>query len=270
VTPRTAERRAADAAYGPDPRQALDVYGPPGQQAGAPAGAPTAASPAPVIVFFYGGGWNSGARAPYRFVAESLAAAGFVVAIPDYRLVPAAHFPDFVDDGAAAVAWVRAHAAALGGDPQRIVLAGHSAGAYIALMLTLDPRFLAARGVDPAAIAGTVALSGPTDFLPLRVRLTTAAFGRAPDPAATQPMTFVRGDAPPLLLLHGGADRLVDPRNSTVLAERVAAAGGRARAIVYDGVGHIDILAGLSSVMRGTSPLLDDIAGFVGALPQAR
>jgi acetyl esterase/lipase len=221
-------------------------------------------------VFFYGGGWNSGRKEQYRFVAETLTAAGFVVAIPDYRVVPEAHFPDFVEDTAAAVAWVRANIATLGGDPRRIVLIGHSAGAYNVAMLALDQRYLRAHGLETSAIAGVVGISGPYDFLPLRSRLTTAAFGRVADLPATQPMSFARAAAPPLLLLHGTADTLVAPRNSLDLAERVRAAGGSVRVMTYDGVGHVDIMAGFSSVLRGSSPLVADITGFIQQLPAFR
>jgi acetyl esterase/lipase len=263
VTPRGEGTRSAGIPYGPGPRQTLDVYAP-------AQGGTQGAGGAPVIVFFYGGGWNTGRKEQYRFVAETLTAAGYVVAIPDYRIVPDAHFPDFVEDSAAAVAWVHAHIAALGGDPRRIVLIGHSAGAYNVAMLALDPRYLRAHGLETGALAGVVAISGPYDFLPLRSRLTTAAFGRAADLPATQPITFARADAPPLLLLNGSADNLVPPRHALALAERVREAGGQVRVIVYDGLGHIDIMAGLSTVLRGSSPLLGDITGFIQTLPAFR
>jgi acetyl esterase/lipase len=120
-------------AFGPGPRQAMDVY------------APSGPGPRPMLVFFYGGSWNSGRRQEYAWAGRALAAQGFVVAIPDYRLVPEVRFPGFVQDGAAAVARLQAEAVRLGGDPDRIVLCGHSAGAYIAVLLALDPRHLRRR-----------------------------------------------------------------------------------------------------------------------------
>lgn len=258
ITPRGESTRNAGIPYGPGPRNTLDVY------------APAGAASAPVVVFFYGGGWNSGRKEQYRFVAETFTQAGFVAVIPDYRVVPEAHFPEFVEDSAAAVAWVQRTIATLGGDPRRIVLVGHSAGAYNAVMLALDPRYLRARGLETSALAGVVGISGPYDFLPLRSRLTRAAFERAPELPATQPVTFARADAPPLLLLNGAADNLVPPRDALALAERMREAGGPVRVIIYDGIGHIDIMAGLSGVLRGASPLLADITGFVQALPAFR
>ena len=75
----------------------------------------------PVVVFFYGGSWQSGRRQDYSFVAQALTSRGCVVVIPDYRLYPEANFPAFVEDGAAAFAWVHEHISRFGGDPgQRI------------------------------------------------------------------------------------------------------------------------------------------------------
>ena len=180
---------ARDVAFGEGPRHRLDVY--------APAGT---AEKRPVILFFYGGSWNSGTKDGYRFVGRALAARGFVVVIPDYRLVPDVRFPAFLRDNAAAVRWTRAHVSALGGDPDRLVLAGHSAGAYDAAMLALDPQWL---GKDRTAVKGWAGLAGPYDFLPLDQPATVAAFGVAPDPVATQPVTFASAGDPPALLATG-------------------------------------------------------------------
>ena len=109
-------------AYGAGPRQRLDVYAPRGG----------CGQPRPVVMFFYGGSWNSGTRSGYAFVGRALAARGFVTVVPDYRLVPEVHYPAFVEDGAAAVRWVAANAAKYCGNGQSVVLMGHSAGAYIA------------------------------------------------------------------------------------------------------------------------------------------
>ena len=109
-----------------------------------------AAKSRPVILFFYGGSWNSGRRQGYAFAARALAARGFVVIVPDYRLVPDAVYPDFLRDCAAAVRWARRNAGAHGGDGERIVLVGHSAGAYNAAMLALDPGLV---GADRSAVA---------------------------------------------------------------------------------------------------------------------
>ena len=236
------------AAYGNDPRQRLDVYAPRGRT-----------TRLPVIVFFYGGSWNSGTRSGYAFVGRALAARGFVVAIPDYRLVPQVRFPAFLQDNAAAVRWVRGHVAGVGGDPDRLVLAGHSAGAYDAAMLAVDPRWL---GADRAAVRGLIGLAGPYDFLPFDGAVSQAAFGTAPDPVATQPVTFASAGDPPALLATGGEDTTVRPANSDALAARLGAAGVAVERRRYPGIGHVGIVTAIARPFRGRAPVLADMAAF--------
>ena len=238
--------------FGADARQRLDVY------------APRRAADLPVIVFFYGGSWASGSRGDYGFAARALAAQGFVVVVPDYRLVPQVRFPAFVEDGAAATAWTAANIGQFGGDAGRIAVAGHSAGAYIAAMLALDPRWLAA---TPGVIKAAVGLAGPYDFAPfVPGGAADRAFGAAADVAATQPINFVRGDAPPLLLLTGADDDTVQPRNSRALAAKVTARGGDARLIEYQGTGHIGLVLALSKPFRGKAPVVGDMARFLNGV----
>lgn len=244
---------ARDLAFGPGPRQAMDVYAP----------SRTGSAPRPLVVFFYGGSWNSGERRDYGWAGRALAAQGFVTAVPDYRLVPEGRFPGFVEDGAAAVARLRAEASRLGGDPDRILLCGHSAGAYIALMLACDRRWLQRAGVPVAALRGAAGLAGPYDVFPFDAGSTRAAFGHTPDGRQTQPITFVNGDEPPLWLATGDEDETVRPRNSVALAERVKAAGGRAEVKLYPGVDHIGIALALSRPFRGRAPVLADLTAFI-------
>ena len=259
------DRVATDIAFGSDPRQKLDIYTPVGAGS-APAGAgsaPVGAGKAPVVVFFYGGSWSSGRRQDYAFAARALAAQGFVVVVPDYRLVPQVKFPVFVEDGAAAVAWARAHIADHGGDPTRIGVAGHSAGAYIALMLALDPQWLAKAGA-PGAIKAAVGLAGPYDFLPfVPGGAADLALGGPGDLTRTQPISFASADAPPVLLLNGAEDTTVLPRNATNLAGALTAKGAIAESRIYPGIGHIGILLAVSKPFRGKAPALADSAGFL-------
>jgi acetyl esterase/lipase len=248
---------ARDQAFAPGPRGKMDVYAPRGT---------TPAAKLPVIVFFYGGSWQAGSKEGYAFAGRALASKGFVVAVPDYRLVPEVRFPAFVEDGAAAVKWVRANAARFGGDPGRIVLAGHSAGAYNAAMLSLDPQWL---GQDRSAVKGFVGLAGPYDFLPLDHPSTKAAFGAATDLEATQPANFASADDPPALLMVAGKDNLVGPRNAERLARQLRQAGARAEIRTYRNVGHTGIAAALAKPFRGRAPVLDDLAAFAHAVTGA-
>ncbi|MBB4154406.1 acetyl esterase/lipase [Sphingomonas jinjuensis] len=244
--------RAQGVAYGADPRQRLDVYGP--RQSGE--------TPRPVVVFFYGGSWNSGDRAGYAFVGRALAARGFVVVIPDYRLVPKVRYPAFVEDGAAAVRWAGAHAADYGGAGNRLILMGHSAGAYIAAMLAVDERWL---GPARANVKGLVGLAGPYDFVPFDVDASRAAFGDWPRPAETQPITHAGVGDPPALLAFGADDETVRPRNSEALAARLRAGGVRVELRGYAKVGHVGLLLAMARPFRGRAPVLDDVTRFVSA-----
>lgn len=239
----------ASAAFGSDPRQKLDLY------------APTTASvrPWPVIVFVYGGSWSSGMREGYGFVGRALASRGFLVAIPDYRLAPAVRYPVFLEDNAAAVRWVIAHAGQYHGDPQRIVIAGHSAGAYDAAMLAYDPRWL---GTDRAALRAMIGLAGPYDFLPSKLASVNAAFGDAPDPAATQPMSHIGPGALPALLCTGDKDNLVAPHNSDVLAARLLAVGTTVVRRRYPRIGHVGLVTAIAEPFRSRAPVLDDMVSF--------
>jgi acetyl esterase/lipase len=243
-------RLTVDQRYGADPRQTLDVYRPANDDG----------SPKPVVVFFYGGNWQSGVKADYLFVGEALASRGFIVVIPDYRVYPQVRYPDFLKDGAAAVSYTLLHAAAWGGDPHRISIAGHSAGAYIVAMLALDPEFL---GPDGARIARVVGLAGPYDFLPLTDPVLQTIFGTEPDLTLTQPIHYVDGTAPPMLLVAGLDDKTVSPGNVTRLAARIRAAGGKVETRTYQRIGHITLLGAVAQPFRFLAPVLDDLIAFL-------
>lgn len=226
---------------------------------------PSGARNAPVAVFFYGGSWQKGARADYRFVGEALARQGVVVAIPDYRLYPAVRYPAFLSDAARAVAWMHAHAARYGGDPHMLFLAGHSAGAYNAAMLSLNPEYLAVAGMDRDTIRGMIGLAGPYDFLPLRDAALKEIFALAGDLRESQPVAHVDGHNPPLLLIHGRDDRQVRVDNSRRLAARVEEAGGPVTLHLYDRLSHALAVANLAAPLRWRSDLLQQIGDFIRA-----
>ena len=217
----------------------------------------------PVVIFFYGGAWVKGRRTDYGFVGKAYAARGFVVVIPDYRKVPGVRFPAFVEDGAQAVRWTQDNIARFGGDPDRILLAGHSAGGYIAMMLALDRRYLKAAGVDPAVIRGVAGFAGAYNFFPFTSARAVAAMGNATDPRQTQPISFARRDAPPLWLGTGTADTEVEPRNAVTLAAREAALGSRTTILrEYPGLTHDDLIMAISKPFREKAPVLEDSVAF--------
>ncbi len=238
------------AAYGDGPRRRLSVFAPPGGK------------DAPVVVFFYGGRWSEGRRADYAWIGAELADRGIVTVVPDYRLYPAVRFPAFVEDGAAAVEWTREHIERYGGDPDRIHVMGHSAGAHIAMLLTLDRRFLAPGG-GAVGLAGAIGLAGPYAFLPLEAPDLQAMFGPPERYPESQPIEFARGDAPPLLLIHGLADDTVWPRNTRNLAQAVRARGGCVETRWHTPLGHLGLLAALADALDWLAPVRHEVVRFV-------
>lgn len=255
VSPAGTVTATAAIPYGADPRNMLDVYRP-----------AASADKAPVVVFFYGGNWVSGKRADYAFVGRALAARGFVVVVPDYRLYPQVRYPDFLVDGAGAVAWTAREIARHGGDPQRIFLMGHSAGAYNAAMLALDPRWLGRQGLQPAMLRGWIGLAGPYDFLPVQNRTTQPVFSAPDTPADSQPVRHVNASSPPALLIAANDDSLVNPaRNTGGMAGKLRAANVPVRELYYDGVTHTTLVASLSSSLQKLAPTLDAVEAFIRA-----
>jgi acetyl esterase/lipase len=241
-----------DRRYADDLDERLDVY------------RPDATAGAPVVVFFYGGRWQDGSRHDYAFVGRALASRGLITVVPDYREYPEVRFPTFVEDAALVVAWTRTHVARLGGDPRRIYLAGHSAGAHIATLLGTDARYLATVGMEPRDLAGIVAIAGPHDFLPITDADLAEIFGPPERYSDSQPVSFVDGDEPPFLLLHGEDDDAVRVRNSESLAARLRAVDVACDLRLYPGVGHVRILAAIDPDYARLAPTLDDVVRFVG------
>ena len=237
-----------DVAFGPRPDQRMDIYRPKG------------AAGLPAVVFFHGGSWRSGSRKHFRILGRELAAAGTVVAVPDYRLFPAVTYPAFLTDCADATAWVACQAPARGAS-KKLFLMGHSAGAYNAMMLGLDPAWLRAAGCAPEIVAGVVGISGPYDFPPVDGRRMNPVFpGAGPE---SQPIHHARADAPPLLLLAGGDDMIVSPRQTAALADRVLALGGRVETVTYPGLGHLGPATAPASLYDRRGPLLRDAVAFI-------
>jgi acetyl esterase/lipase len=249
LVPKDAEslRTSTEFAYGPDPRQKLDMYVP-RQSVGR----------LPVVVFVHGGSWAEGDKSGYGFVGRALAAKGFLTLVINYRLHPKDRYPAFVDDVALALRWAADNATALNGDPQKLFAMGHSAGAYNIAMAVLDEKYANTR----PQLAGVITLAGPFDFLPLDTRVTRAVFGDVADLPATQPVNHVRKDAPPFLILHGSDDKTVFPRNAVALDRTLREAGSQSTLKIYQGVGHVGIILAIAKPLRST-PVLQDATEFI-------
>jgi acetyl esterase/lipase len=241
-----------DIPYGDGPRRRLDVY------------TPDTAGRAPVVVFIYGGSWQKGGKSMYGFVGKALAAKGFVTVIPDYRVYPEVGYPDFLRDNAQAARWARDHASEFGGDGARLFLMGHSAGAYDAMMLAVDPRWLGEVGMEPQRdIRAAVGLSGPYDFLPLRDETLMTIFGPVETRPGTQPISHVDGRAPPVFLAAGLKDAVVDPQNAVRLAQRIQEKGGEAEVKLYPRLDHQLAIGAFAAPLRFVAPTLEDSVAFM-------
>ena len=241
-----------DISYGAGERQKLDIYAPKN----------SLEKKAPVLVFLYGGAWKQGTKADYPFVGHAFAAEGFVTVIPDYRLVPEVAYPEFLFDNADAVKWVQNNIARYGGDPRRIYLAGHSAGAYNAVMLGMDRSYLRDRGVE-VPIRGVVGLSGPYAVYPFEFKELQDAFGGVDNPQMTQPVNLPTEETVPLFLGHGETDLIVSQDNTLLMQKKLLTESRAVTAKIYEGLGHMEPVMALSTVWRWRSPVLDDVITFL-------
>jgi acetyl esterase/lipase len=262
LTTSSSYRLTAGVAYGKLPRQQLDIY------------TPTASKPVagwPTVVFFYGGSWNSGARADYQFVAEAMAARGVLTLVADYRLYPEVRYPDFLTDSAQALAFGLDQVAHLGGDPKRVFVMGHSAGGYNAAMLALDARWLKAAGHAPDELAGWIGLAGPYDFFPTDNPDAQPVFFHPNYPLRAQPIEFTPPDAPRSFLAAPVDDVLVSPTRSTQqLAHKLQAAGVPVTLKLYQRANHMTLIGAFAWPLRWIAPVLDDVQAFIAAAPPVR
>lgn len=246
--------------YGSLPRQKLDIYTPD----------KPSTKPLTVVIFLYGGEWSAGQRYNYRFAGKALASKGFCAVVPDYRLFPQVTFPKFVDDAALATRWVHDNIANYGGNPSELFLMGHSAGAHIGALLSLDPAYLAAVGLKQGDLRGFVGMSGPYNFIPYpedRQTFNMRPGQIYPNPAI-EPIRFARQPAdvlhaPPMLLIQGLEDTTVKPRNAIELARAVNESGGHATVKYFAHQGHEAIVISMATFFRWLAPVLNDATDFI-------
>ncbi len=243
--------------YGPTELNHLDIYIPLHTNETPPINIP-------VIVFFYGGCWGgcyTGFKEDYLFVAQALTSQGYIAVLADYRRYPEVRFPEIINDAKQATEWVQKNIEHYAGNSNSIFLMGHSAGAHLAAMLTLDETYLSME--TRQAIRGFIGLSGPYDFLPLTEPYQYEVFAPEKSYPKSQPINFVDGTEAPLLLLYGNGDETVKPRNIVNLAKKAHQLGGRVETRYYDDIDHIGILASLSIPLRNRRPVLEDINRFI-------
>lgn len=232
--------------YNPSTSQALDIYVP-----------HAVTVETPVIIFFYGGRWQTGKKQDYRFIGSLLAGQGYIGVIPDYRKYPDVKFPAFVEDGAAAVAWVMKNYPG-----RKIYLSGHSAGAHIASLIVADEHYLKRHNINADhAIAGFIGLAGPYAFTPDDADLMDM-FGPPENYPNMQATTFINGHEAPMLLLYGEDDTDVKDYNHKRLTQKITTENGRVKFITYPGVDHLGIIKGFTW-LETDSPVRRDFFNFL-------
>lgn len=255
IVPDSGYHLQSNVVYGESFRQRLDIYTPKS----------TANMPRRVVIFFYGGSWESGDKADYKFVGEALSSQGFIVVIPDYRVYPDVSFPSFMADPASVAKWVKTHIQNYGGNVNKVFLAGHSAGAHLAVMLAVNPEYLAQEALLPSDFAGVVGLAGPYDFLPLRTQRLNTIFGEKSMQWKSQPINFVDGKNPPMLLGVGRKDITVAPYNTDHIAKKIKDKNGSVDVAEFADYGHIDMVARLAKPLRGDGELLKTVVTFLNS-----
>jgi acetyl esterase/lipase len=251
LTPTRGYDLAANVPYDPSRNLRLDIYSPQGVQN------------APVVLFFFGGRWSEGSKDDYRFVGEALSSRGFIGVVADYRLYPQVRFPEFVDDGARAVAWLHSNVRTYGGSPDKIFVMGHSTGAHIAALLAVKEEYMARAGGSRSWLRGMIGLSGPYDFMPITDPTLRDIFAPPEKFEQSQPVLYAEGDNPPMLLMHGEDDEIVEVKSTRSLAAAVKKAGGAIETVIYPKMSHRMMIASLSKPIRGQTDVLSHIAEFV-------
>ena len=260
LVPESGYELGSDVEYGSHPRQKLDIYLPKNPKT---SDAKKSDALKKVIIFYYGGNWDSGERADYKFAAEALASLGHIVVVPDYRVYPDVLFPEFMADPSAAAKWVKANIKKYNGDVNKVFLTGHSAGAHIVVMMAINAEYLAKESLKPSDFAGVIGLAGPYDFLPLTSDRLKTIFGPEAVQWKSQPINFVDGKNPPLYLAIGTKDNTVWPRNSINLAKKIKDNNGLVEVVEFASYSHIDMVTKLAKPLRGNGDLLKSVAAFI-------
>ncbi|MGQ0508098.1 MAG: alpha/beta hydrolase [Myxococcaceae bacterium] len=231
--------RISDVRYGLDALQSLDLY------------LPKTPGPHPILAFVHGGEFFEGDKSQHQPKGKAFAAAGVIFAAVNHRLSPAVRHPAHVQDIVLALKYLREHAAEWSGDPSRLFLSGHSAGAHLAALVGTDEQFLHSRGMGPEQLAGVMLLDGAGYDVPRRLRRTIPevrrgyelAFGTDPQAWAevSPPRRVLRGEPlPPFLLLYAGTAR--SPRVQAIsFAHVLRAAGTRGRLVHVPDRNHVTI-----------------------------
>ncbi len=216
-------------------------------------------SEAPVLVFVHGGGWTSGDKALYGFIGRTFAQRGFLTIVTNYRLSPEVTHPTHVQDVARAIAWVYRRIAQYDGDPERIVLMGHSAGGHLVSLVTLDERYLAAEGFDTTLIRGVIPISGVYDLT--KMPGFVSVFSGIPSVRwDASPVAHVDEEQPPFLILYAQFDPPTLHSQAREFFEALTKRSSEARLVEIPQRDHFTII---TRVGKAGDPITDLILQFL-------
>ncbi len=202
----------------------------------------------PTLVWFHGGGLTRGKK----YIPSGLKDKGICVVAANYRFYPKVKMPVYIEDAAAAVAWVFKNIRGYGGDPELIFVSGHSAGGYLASMVGLDKKWLDTHGIDANQIAGLMPLSGHT-ITHFTIRRERGLSNKTPVVDELAPLFHVRSDAPPLLLITGDREKeLLGRYEENAYLMRMMKVAGHEETTLHEleGYGHIMVQPAIPLVIN--------------------
>ena len=250
-----------DILYGDEPLQDLDIYYPK-PLAQAMKTNTTIKQDYPMVVFVHGGSWESGSKEEYAFVGQSLAQAGYVTAVINYRKAPEHVYPDYVEDTAQAIAWSYKNAKRFHANPERFAVVGHSAGAFNAVAAVANEDFLKPYGIKPRDITAVIGIAGPYSY-DFRKFSSVTAFAADATPDEVMPDRQIKGQQPPYLLLTAEKDKVVYATNTIKMTQALKAAGVTVQTSEIAGASHATSIGAMAPPLRWVNDVRAQVLSYL-------
>ncbi len=247
--------------YGDEPLQDLDIYYPKPLVQAMKTNT-TIKQEYPMVVFVHGGSWESGNKEEYAFVGQSLAQAGYVTAVINYRKAPEHVYPDYVEDTAQAIAWSYNNAKRFHANPERFAVVGHSAGAFNAVAAIANEDFLKPYGIKPTDISAVIGIAGPYSY-DFRKFSSVTAFAADATPDKVMPDRQIKGAQPPYLLLTAEKDKVVYATNTIKMTQALKAAGVTVQTSEIAGASHATSIGAMAPPLRWVNDVRAQVLSYL-------